>query len=171
MCFSSSELKVVYRRLPLWENIVKMSSDAANTSSDDSCTTKDIVQLVEITFSQGVLSRPWKWADLGQELTEGEQLQHWLQMKVLKKSVETANAEVWKIRFHSGCMSMVVYFENLSNEAMTSFLIPELRVLLSPNGKVRLLTSQEAIEALMNDLRYESNMQAQIKTVGDFGRA
>ena len=61
---------------------------------------------------------------------------------------------------------MLVYLENLSNEAATDVLVPRIQSLLSPTGKVRLLSLSEVQTQKDCDMNYKQRMRAKEDAVG-----
>ena len=120
------------------------------------------MELVEMKFSDGHQFQPWKDKARGIE---------WMQEEVLNASVDTKDGVIWKILFHTGRPGMTVYLENLSNDAVTENVIPTIRTLVGPTGKVRFLNTEEVSEALSRDNGHKAVMQAKTAAVGgDLGR-
>ena len=67
----------------------------------------------------------------------------WMQEEVLNASVDTKDAAVWQIMFHTGSLGMTVYLENLCSDTVTDIVIPRIRPLLGQTGKIRRLNPQE----------------------------
>lgn len=84
------------------------------------------MELIEMKFGDGYQFSPWKDKARGIE---------WVQEEVLNASVDTKDAVIWKMLFHSGPPSMTVYLKNLSNDAVSDLVIPKFRSLLGPTGK------------------------------------
>ena len=108
-------------------------------------------------FSEGFQIQPWKDKARGIE---------WVQEEVLNASVDTKDGIIWKIWFHAGRPGMTVYLENLSNDAVTENVIPKIRTLVGPTGKVRLLNTEELSETLSRDNGHKATMQAKTAAVG-----
>ena len=82
--------------------------------------------MVDIKFSEENQIHPWK------DKTRAEE---WMQEQVLNASVRTKDAEVKKILFRGGSRQMLVYVDDLSNEAATDVLVPRIQSLLSPTER------------------------------------
>ena len=148
--------------IPVEKEIVSMSSDAGEASCDDFCMANDKMQLVEMKFSEGFQFRPWKDKARGNE---------WVQEEVLNASVDTKDVVIWKLLFHAGSLGLTVYLQNLSNDAVTDIVIPRIRTLLGPTGKVRRLNTKEVGDSLNRDKSHKAVMQAKSAAVGgDLGR-
>ena len=62
---------------------------------------------------------------------------------------------------------MNLYLENLSNDAVIDIVIPKVRTLLSPNGKIRRLNAEEVSGLLTRDDKcHKAVMQAKTKAIG-----
>ena len=113
--------------------------------------------MVDIKFSEENQIHPWK---------DKTRAKEWMQEQVLNASVRTKDAQVKKILFRGGPRQMLVYLENLSNEAATDVLVPRIQSLLSPTGKVRLLSLPEVQKQMDIDMKYKKRMKAKEAAIG-----
>ena len=134
-----------------------MSSETGEAARDDLSMADGKMEIVEMKFSEGCQFRQWKDKARGIE---------WVQQEVLNASVDTKDDIIWKMLFHPILPQMTVYFENLSNHAVTDIVIPKIHTLLGPTGKVRRLNTKEVNDILTQDKFHKAHMQAKTKDIG-----
>ena len=133
-----------------------MSSDAGEGSYDDFCMGNEKMQLLDMTFSEGCQLRPWN--DKARAI-------EWMKEEILNASVDTKEVVVWKVLFRSGS-GLCVYLENVSNATVMDMVIPRIRSVLGPSGKVRRLNSKEVEDALNRDKSHKAVMAAKSAALG-----
>ena len=118
----------------------------------------DKVEILVLTFDQGYEVRP---------VNDRSRAKEWMQDDVLKASVVTQEASIYKIVFRDPRTSeMTVYLQKLTKEAITDVLIPKIRSMLGPNGQVKHLNAKEVHDRITHDQSHRARMEARARAVG-----
>ena len=134
-----------------------MSSEAGDAGSGVSSQANGHMELVDVQFNEGFQFRPWKDKARGKE---------WVQEDVLSSSSDTKDGVAWKILFGNKPLQLTVYLENLSSDVVTDIVIPRIRMLVGPDGKVRRYCREEADARISRDQCWKLTTEARSKAVG-----